>query len=286
MTVAVTGAGGFVGGHLTALLSETCSVRPLTFSSYASESLEGVDAVVHLAALVHQTGGAPESEYFRVNTEQTLALAREAKERGVRHFVFMSSIKVCGERTEEAPFDETSPCGAEDAYGRSKYVAEQGLRLMEDERFTVSVVRAPLIYGEGVKANMLRLLQLVDRLPLLPLGGIENRRSLLYVGNLTAMIRAILEQRAEGLFLAADPEPLSTTQLVRMIADALGKTPRLLALPAILRKAIARLKPGLYERLFASLEIDNRRSLEALAFTPPFQAEEGIRRMAEWYRHG
>jgi len=283
MTILMTGANGFVGQYLTAELSGLHNVRRLSFSTYVSEDLEAVDTVIHLAALVHQMKGAPEAEYFRINTEKTIILAKKAKERGVKHFIFMSTIKVYGEKTSDKAFDEKSPCYPEDAYGQSKLSAEIQLRDMEDENFTVSIIRAPLIYGEHVKANMLHLMQLVDKIPMLPFGNIFNSRSLLYIGNLTAMIQEILIQKKSGIFLASDQQTVSTTQLIEMLATAMGKKRIIISFPSFFRKVFSISNPGLYARLFGNLEIDNNQTLQSLHFSPPFSPKEGIHRMVKCY---
>ena len=284
MNILMTGANGFVGQYLNAELSSAHHVKTLCFSTYnSSEQLGEVDIVIHLAALVHQMEGAPEEYYFRINTEKTIDLAKRAKESGVKHFIFMSTIKVYGEKTASKPFNENSPCHPEDAYGRSKLSAEKVLRDMEDENFTVSIIRSPLIYGEHVKANMLNLMTLIKKVPILPFGGIFNKRSLVYVGNLVAMIQEIIIQQKSGVFLASDKHPVSTTQLVEMLADAMGKKRVLISLPSLFRKFLSNMRPALYERLFGNLEIDNRQTLQVLHFSPPFTTKEGISSMVKYY---
>lgn len=283
MNILMTGANGFVGQHLSAELSRAHNIRTLSFSTYESDELGEIDVVVHLAALVHQMKGAPEEDYFRINTEKTIDLAKRAKECGVKHFIFMSTIKVYGEKTASKPFDENSSCYPEDAYGRSKLSAEKILRDMEDAHFTVSIVRSPLVYGEHVKANMLNLMTLINKVPVLPFGGIFNKRSLVYVGNLAAMIQEIIIQQKSGIFLVSDRQAVSTTQLIEMLADAMGKKRMLISLPSFLRKLLLKMRPALYERLFGNLEIDNHKTLQSLHFSPPFSTKEGISRMVNCY---
>jgi len=284
MNVLITGANGFVGQYVSAELSKKYNVRKLSFSTYKSVDFTDVDTVIHLAALVHQMKGAAQEEYFRVNAEKTIALAKKAKESGVKHFIFMSTVKVYGEKTLSKPFNEDSPCSPEDAYGESKLLAETMLQDMESLEFTVSIVRSPLIYGEHVKANMLNLMLLIYKVPILPFGGIINKRSLVYVGNLSAMIQTIILQKKSGVFLASDKQAVSTTQLVEMLAEAMGKKRVLISLPFFLRKFLLIIRPGLYERLFGNLEIDNHQTLQSLDFYPPFSTKEGIYRMVKYYK--
>lgn len=283
MNILMTGANGFIGQHLSVELSSAHNIRELSFSTYESEELGEIDVVVHLAALVHQMKGAPEEDYFRINTEKTIVLAKRAKESGVKHFIFMSTVKVYGEKTSSKPFNENSSCYPEDAYGQSKLSAEKILRDMEDANFTVSIVRSPLVYGEDVKANMLNLMKLINKVPILPFGGIFNKRSLVYVDNLVAMIQEIIIQQKSGIFLASDKQPVSTTQLVEMLVDAMGKKRMLISLPSFLRKFLLKIRPALYERLFGNLEIDNLQTLQSLHFSPPFSTKEGISRMTNYY---
>lgn len=287
MKLFLTGATGFIGNHLIKDLIkyETTSIS-LQKTQPEHLNLKSYGAIIHLAALVHQMQGAKKEEYFRINCDLTLALAKKAKKDGVKHFIFMSTIKVYGEETTKIPLNEESPCHPNDPYGESKLAAEEGLLAMASEDFTVSIIRIPLVYGEGVKANMLNLIKLCDILPLLPFGGIDNRRSMVYVKNVTAFINTLLDQRASGVFIVSDSKPISTTQLVQIIYTVLDKKRILLTLPKVLINLIRRLKPSLHQRLFGSLEIDPSASFEKLKFIPPYTTEEGIKAMIGWYRHG
>lgn len=286
MKILLTGASGFIGTHFLQDAAEH-QITPVSLrsNSPAKLNLAGYDAVVHLAALVHQMQGAPEKEYFVVNSDLTLALAQKAKDEGVRHFVFISTIKVYGEETTKTPLDENSPCHPRDPYGMSKLTAEKELLAMQSKNFMVSIIRIPLVYGERVKANMLNLIKLCDRTPLLPFGGINNRRSMLYVKNLTAFINTLLAQRASGIFIASDSAPISTTDLITMISHALGKKLYLFTPPNGILTLLQKFKPALYQRLFASLELDPSESFKKLRFTPPFTTENGINAMIRWYRN-
>jgi nucleoside-diphosphate-sugar epimerase len=285
-TLLVTGASGFIGSHFI-LDSIERDITPISLRSAHPEDLDlkSYSAVIHLAALVHQMQGAPEEEYFRINCDLTLSLAQKAKKDGVKHFIFMSTIKVYGEETTTTPLMENSPCHPNDPYGESKLTAENGLLAMISEDFAVSIIRIPLVYGERVKANMFNLIKLCDTLPLLPFGGINNRRSMVYVKNVTAFINALLDQRSSGVFIVSDSKPVSTTQLVRIILSALGKKRLLLTLPQTFVNLIQQLKPSLHQRLFGSLEVDPSASFKKLEFTPPFSTEEGVDAMVRWYRH-
>ena len=229
--------------------------------------------------------GAPEEQYFKINRDLALEVAQKAKLQGVKQFVFMSTAKVFGESTTDMPaWNEYSECNPQDAYGKSKLEAEKLILGIQDENFKVAVVRSPLVYGVGVKANMYNLVKLTDKLPVLPLGGIHNRRSMVYVGNLVALHEHIIKTQAGGIFIAGDAQPLSTTELTRNIATALGKNRVLLSIPFIFRNILKKVKPMIFERLFGSLELDNASTNRKLVFTPPFSTDQGIAEMVAWYK--
>lgn len=284
MTILLTGAEGFVGSSLRA--STSCEVVPFSFSRGGIETIDftGIDAVVHLAALVHRMeGDVQERDYFRINRDKTLDLARSAKRNGVQTFLFMSSVKVYGETSGAECFDEKSLCSPGDPYGQSKLAAETALQQLSDERFSVAVIRTPIVYGPGVKANILSLVKLVEKLPVLPLGGIRNRRSFVYVGNLTALIETILQRQGSGVYLASDGAPLSTSGLVALIASAFGVRRWIVTVP-MLGWLLKMGRPALYDRLFGTLCVDASATNRRLGFTPPYSAEAGWQKTVAWYR--
>jgi nucleoside-diphosphate-sugar epimerase len=313
MRVLVTGAGGFVGRVLCARLAERghtvrAAVRapggaPAGVAEVAvvgeigpatewGEALRGVDAVIHLAARVHvmdDRATDPLAEYRRTNVGGTERLARQAAEHGVRRLVFASSIKVLGEATHGAPFrEETTPAPA-DPYGVSKREAEAALRAVEATgALEVCVVRPPLVYGPGVKANFARLMGAVARGVPLPLGALRNRRSLVYVGNLAdALVECAAHPAAAGeTFLVADEPALTPAELVRAIAGALGRPARLLPVAAALLRAVGRAtgRTGAVDRLAGSLEVDSGRIRRVLRWTPPFTTAQGLAETARWFR--
>lgn len=296
----VTGATGFVGqallGELIAHGHEAIPAvrRPAGLLREAvvpdmhaqadwRAALAGCDAVVHLAARVHlmrDTADDPLARYRATNTDATLNLARQAAQTGVRRFVFVSSIKVNGEGCD-APYREIDAPAPEDAYAISKWEAEQGLwRIARETGLEVVVLRPPLIYGPGVKANFRRLLDTVARGWPLPLGAIQNRRSLLYLGNFVDVIRVCVEHPAAAgqTFLVDDGRPVSTPELIRAIARAMGRPARLLAIPAsALGFAGALLgKRTAVARLTGSLWLDSSRVRTHLGWTPPYSMEAGL----------
>lgn len=259
-----------------------------------SGALRGVEFVVHLAARVHMMDDEavnPLAEFRRVNVEGTRRLAEAAARAGVKRFVFLSSVKVNGESTGDGkgPFNGTDQAHPEDDYGLSKWEAEQVLREVERQtRMEVVVIRPPLIYGPGVKANFLSLVRLVEKGVPLPLGGIRNKRSLLGLTNMVDLICCCLEhpRAACETFLASDGEDVSTPELARRIAQALGKSARLVPLPMWLMRMGGAMagKSKDVARLCDSLQIDSSRLRRVLDWFPPSTMAEELSRVAAW-RH-
>lgn len=309
-TVLVTGADGFVGRALCAALATSghrvrmAARAPLPDSAVTvavgeigpatdwSAALDGIGTVVHLAARTHtlrETAAYPLGEYRRINVGGSERLARSAAAMGVRRLVFLSSVKVNGESTAARPFTENDTPRPEDAYGISKQEAEQALAgVSAATGLEIAVLRPPLVYGPGVKGNFLRLMRLVARGLPLPLGAIRNQRSLIYVGNLAdAITKAVDAPRAAGAtYLVADGEDVSTPDLVRELARALGATARLPALPpaALNMIAAAAGKGAEFSRLAGSLQVDDSRIRRELGWRPPYTFRQGIAHTALWYR--
>jgi len=311
----VTGASGFVGRFLSArLLAEGWFVRGTVLSSQQSlaslvadvepavieplgghttwsHALVGIDTVIHLAARVHimdDPAADPLMEFRKVNTEGTRQLAHEAVKAGVKRLVFISSIKVNGEESPE-PYTVDSPPNPSDPYGISKWEAEQALRRIEAETgLEVVVVRSPLVYGPGVKANFLSMLKVIQRGIPLPLASILNKRSLIYVGNLVdALVMCSTHPDAAGkTYLVSDSEDVSTPELIRRVAHALDKPPRLFPLSPYLIRLAGTItgKGSAASRLLESLVVDSSRIKNELGWVPPFTMEQGLRETAEWFK--
>jgi len=308
--ILVTGANGFIGRALCeALVASGRNVRRAVRAAGPDDrnaidvgdigpgtdwgaALEGVGGVVHLAARTHvlrETAADPLAEYRRINAAATERLARAAAARRVRRLVFVSSVKVNGEHTETRPFTENDAPRPEDAYGKSKWEAEQALARIAAETGLQSVVlRPPLVYGPGVKGNFLRLMAWVARGRPLPLGTVANRRSLIYVGNLVdAIVKAVEEPQAPGeTFLVADSQDVSTPDLVRGLAAALGVKPHLVSFPlAPLQLAAALAGQGTgFSSLTGSLQVDSSRIRRDLDWRPRFTFAQGLAETARWYR--
>jgi len=278
-TILLTGASGFVGSYFIKKYKSKYNIKTFSFlhDDFKALHVEDVDTVFHLSALVHQMGGASASEYERVNVAQTLELAKKVQDLGVKHFVFMSTVKVYGEETE-SKYSENSVCNPEDEYGKSKLKAELELQKLESESFKVSIIRTPIVYGYGVKANIKSLVNLVNKVSLLPFGKIKNKRSMVYVGNLCHLVDVVIEQQKSGIFLASDDEPLSTSKLIELIAQGLHKKVYLIKIP-FFETLLKLVKPSFHKRLYGSLEVDNTLTKEKLSLQNPYTVEEGIKLM-------
>jgi nucleoside-diphosphate-sugar epimerase len=293
-TVLLTGANGFVGSYFVEKYSIKYDIKTFSFRKDNINTLDcsDVDVVFHLSALVHQMGGASKEEYEKVNVIQTLELAKKAKESGVSHFVFMSTVKVYGEETDSV-YTESTSCHPEDEYGKSKLKAERELQKLEDEDFKVSIVRTPIVYGYGVKANIKSLVNLVNKVPVLPFGKIENKRSMVYIGNLCHLVDVVIESGStasavpikvkgaakaalpSNIYLASDDEPLSTSKLIELIAKNLYKKIYLVKIP-LFESLLKIAKPSFHKRLYGSLEVDNSETKKVLNFKNKYSVEEGI----------
>jgi nucleoside-diphosphate-sugar epimerase len=300
----VTGANGFVGSGLVSELlqrghSVVSAVRHSVDDSQISlgninadtdwaTALPGVSTVIHTAARVHVMNDIlvdPIAAFRAFNAAGTLNLARQAAAAGVKRFVFISSVKVNGESTQPGrAFTEVDAPNPQDAYGQSKQEAEQGLRqLSADTGMEVVIIRPPLVYGPGVKANFAALMRALQRGWPLPLGAVHNQRSLVALSNLVDFIVTCIThpQAANQTFLVSDGKDLSTTELVRGMAQAAGVPARLLPVPVWALEAAATLvgKGDTVQRLCGNLQVDISKARTLLGWVPSVSVEEGLRRV-------
>ena len=306
--IAITGYSGFVGKHIVNQLNLINYLqlgrKPLGsvhhFSEFdlsqtnnlnLSKPLKGINVLIHAAARVHvmnETSSDPLTEFRAVNTQGTLNLAKQAAQSGVKRFIFLSSIKVNGESTTgKAPFTASDKSAAEDFYGISKAEAEQQLlELGKQTGMEIVIIRPPLVYGEGVKANFESLMRFVDKGLPLPFRAIKsNKRSLVSVYNLVDLIMVCIEhpKAANQVFLVSDDYDLSTAEMVALMAKVQNKKNLALPMPVWCFKLVGKLfnKNNIIDRLTGSLQLDISHTKSTLGWTPPYSVEHGFKLAAK-----
>ena len=254
-------------------------------------AFQNAAAVVHLAArvhMMHDETSDPLKEYRRINVAGTEALARAAVRHGLRRMIFVSSTKVNGESTLSAPFTESDQPRPQDPYAVSKCEAEEALRSIGAKTgLEIVIVRPPLVYGPGVRANFLSLLKLVQRGVPLPVPDIKNQRSLVGVANLADFLVRCVDhpEAANETFLVSDGEDVSTRELIARMASALGHSARFLPVPEFAVRLAARLvgREAAVDRLFGSLVVNSDKARQRLAWNPPITLDGGLAATARWY---
>ena len=310
--ILLTGASGFVGHAVMLYLKDSHSVRvavrhvnsafpdnvevksaALSPDQDWTDTLKGINVVIHCAARVHIMNddvSDPLREFRRVNVDGTLQLAKQAATMGVRRFIFISSIKVNGEHTFPGqPFRADQTPSPVDPYGISKHEAEIGLNeLAKKSAMEITIIRPPLVYGPGVKANFLSMMKWLDRGLPLPLGGVTNNlRSLVALDNLVDLIKICIDHSlaANQTFLVSDGEDLSTAELLIRMGKALGHPAKLINVPPRTLIFFARLlgRPDFAQRLCGSLQVDIRKTRELLNWVPPLTTDSALRKSAEYW---
>lgn len=310
-SVLVTGANGFVGHVLCTELARRgnkvrAAIRELSRATNVpcevavvgnieadldwSPVLAGIDTVVHLAARVHvmrEKAIEPMSAFRAVNVAATERLVHQAAALGVRRFVYVSSIGVHG-NVSTVPLNEMSLLAPDTPYTLSKLEAERRLSEISGRTgIDIVVVRPPLVYGPNNPGNFLRLLRLIQRGIPLPLASVDNRRSMIYVGNLVdALIACAAHPAARGnTYLVSDGEDISTPELIDQLAKLMGRSARLWRVPPVLLRLAGTLtgKSADVDRLIGSLLVDSSRIRAELDWTPPFTVAEGLAQTARWF---
>jgi len=315
-SILITGATGFIGSHLIPKLIQQnwqisaairnplhqlpATVEPVTISNIDGTTnwdyaLKGIDIVIHLAARAHilqDKAANPEAEFFKVNTEGTANLVKQATKAGVKHFLFISSIGAITTLSDQT-LSENSPCQPDTPYGRSKLQVEQALiSLANQSSMTWTILRPTLVYGPGNPGNMERLIQLVDRGLPLPFASVKNRRSFVFVGNLVDAIATSLThpKATNQIFLVSDGQDVSTLQLIHKIAYNLGRPCNVLPVPPSLLKVAGHLgdtvqylskrpiplNTSTIDRLLGSLCIDSSHIQTTLNWQPPFTLDQDL----------
>jgi len=314
MKLLITGANGFIGKAITLKLAAnkvnkvSVVVRDLSFefpetvkvhkhfdleTADWSAVLKDVDIVIHCAARVHvmnEKSNNPIEEFRKVNVDGTLRLANQAASQGIKRFVFLSSLKVNGEITEIGkPYTAEDRPNPLDPYGVSKFEAENGLlKISRESNLEVVIIRPPLVYGPGVKANFLSLLRWLDKSIPLPFGRTENKRSFVALDNLVDLICLCCAHPAakNQIFMVSDGKDLSTTELLRYIGNALNKEAKLISIHPKFIIFLAKLfgKSALSQRLLGSLQVDISKNKILLDWIPPIKVDEGLNKTVEYFR--
>ena len=309
--IIVTGASGFVGRNFIEKYSDRYDLVPISLRTTKVGDIDftDIDCILHLAALVHQMKGAPKEKYFEINRDLTKKLAVRAKENGVRHFVFYSTVKVYGYDGDlynhNFVLDINSECKPNDPYGKSKYEAEEILRKLETPSvladisprltstknsllvkenstmskgektgFMVSIIRPPMIYGAGVKGNMINLVKLVKKLLILPFGYNENKRSIVSITNLLDLTKQVIDREERGIYIPTDGEAVSIKEMVEGIGKGLEKKVILIKFPNFIYKLLYKVKPNIMVRLYGSLQFKGNNK-------PVKNMKDGLKEMIE-----
>lgn len=295
MTILLTGASGFIGREIKSqglanyrcvyrqeqrALDDSFIVSGIDATTDWNGAFVGCEAVIHLAGIAHNKGSSVE-DFYKVNFEGTVHLAQCAAKAGVKRFVFVSTLGVLGNRTDENGFSNSSPVAPHNDYAKSKWQAEQALFDLQDETgMEVVVVRPPLVYGRGAPGNFGMLTKLVKLSPILPFGSVDNKRSIISTKNLADFLyRCTYLQEVKGkAWLIAEPSPVSTSELIRQIAKAENKLSWQLPVPTALMTFAASLigKRQMAEQLFGDLVVHSEETCKAVGWTPPYTMQQSL----------
>ncbi len=312
--ILITGGTGFVGQALGKALSqrsryvratvrdksspglawasETIETGPLENFNGWDDALKGIELVIHCAARAHRASEKTAQLYElynKTNSEVTGTLAECSVKQGVRQMIFISSAHVFGTESNGGVFSETSIPSPQGPYAQSKYNAEISLkRVAEKSALKYSIIRPPLVYGPGVKANFLKLIRLVDLGLPLPFSSVRNEKSFIYIENLVDFICSCVANPAaeNNVWLPSDGQNISTPDLVRLLASGLQKSPRLFSFPLSILKVLMQSvrQENAYNALCGSLALDTSKTQSALDWQPPYSLEQGIKKTLEWYK--
>lgn len=282
MKILVTGSSGYLGASFIQKYQKKYQFKTFSLRNEKIEDIDfkNIDLVLHCAALVHQKQEYSYKKYYEINVQYPVKLAKLAKQKGVKQFIFISTVAVYGDDKEK--LDENTACNPVTTYGKSKLEAEKQLMEFNDNDFIISIVRIPVIYGKGAPGNIKSLVNLVKKASIIPLGGIKNKRSFISIENLCYLIDAIITQKKSGTFLYADNKSLSTTTLCELIAKGLDKKVVLVKIP-LFESIIKLIKPSLHKKLYTNLEVDNTATIKKLSETStlsfPVNIEDSIKLM-------
>ena len=263
MNVAITGKNSFIGSYFISKFQEQFQITEIDLVNKDIEKInfKKFDVVFHVAAIVHSSKKIPFDQYYKINTKLAFETARCAKQHGVKQFILMSTAKVYGEGSESEIYNESSNCEPLDNYAKSKFEAEKLISTLQDHDFNVAIIRTPVVTGPGVKGNILSLIKLINKFPVIPLGNIKNKRTFASIDHLVLLIKQIINTSAKGTFLAGNAT-LSTSELVFLIKNKLKS--KALIIPFPCKKLLKFFMPNYYSRLFGSFELNNEHTLSGM----------------------
>ncbi len=280
--ITITGKNSFIGHNIISHLTNY-NFAEIDMMKVKLDAIDfsNSDTVIHLAAIVHQKKAIPEGVYFKINSDLAFETAIEAKKQGIKHFIFFSTIKVYGDGGYEyVTFNEKSECQPIDGYGKSKLDAEKRLMELADEHFKVSIIRPSMVYGKGVKANMHLLSKLVKKLPIIPLGGIQNKRSMVSIDNLMITLEAVINKQETGIYLACDKHPVSTSELVKKLIQIINPNKKLVNLAGWNQSLLRTLFPFTMRRISGNFHVDASETHKKLGISSKLvDMEVGLRKM-------
>lgn len=278
--ILITGSSGYLGKNFISSFGYKYDFATFSLQNNAMENINfsNIDTIIHCAALVHQKEHYDYDKYHKINTAYPVELAILAKQNGVKRFLFISTIAVYGDDHEL--INEKTECNPVTNYGKSKLHAEEQLMTLSDESFSVSIIRPPMIYGKNAPGNIDALIKITKKFPLIPFGGIENRRSFVYIDNLCCCIDKIISLSKTGVFLASDDVPISTSNLIKSIAIGLNRKIMLVKIP-LLETFVKYFAPNMHHKLYGDLVIDNLNTRQILSYENPYSTEEGIKIMLD-----
>ena len=270
----VTGSSGYVGSQFIKSCGEKHRILRFSLQSHRMEEINfgGVQAVLHCAGIVHKGNRVSADKYHDINVEYPIHLAKLAKSKGVKHFMFLSSVSVYGAQTH---IDELSVCKPSNAYGHSKFNAEQELLKLNSGDFKVSILRIPMVYGLRAPGNINLLCKLVTYMPLIPLGNISNKRSFIAIQNLIYSMHQILMQNKPGIFLLADDAAISTSRLLEILINSRAKK-RVLFKSSTSEFLVRNLSLSMYDKLWGDLVVDCSAAKRDLGLRFPVSVEVGV----------